>query len=446
MSYKFVEVLTFVLLLSRPWFACCSDVDPSLLESVCTRLAKEGSVTIWSNDEHDAAHLLAAIRIDDVAGAPSKDLEPYILPDALLLEPAVASNGNQQKGGWILRNMTRMKTTDVRSPIPVVLSSLKDQVRPADEKLLEDSIFSGQSLKRFRDCVSKRCGDSTLACCVPLFMELWHLAAKRLQEATTRKMKNEIMRVIVQAWGEPEVLADILETVGCSDHAVEDGVSQYDEFSQCFIHDQEETGLQLGVHVYQRAVAPGGIEWQCSTCTFHDHPLWFASRVVAGSLTHTLAAPTCLAEAGFPTFESLDSNLAESDNGTAVDIVGTKYSLAEQLIAWETKEVTTVRAGQTVLFAPSWAHRVIPPPRDTSKTTVTFVAGFQDDPEIKALNDTKAGQRYKYASPEDLAVMESEMHQCWEKSDLIAGLRSGGDFSEGISKLPCKKRTPSQEL
>eukprot|EP00933_Yihiella_yeosuensis_P011741 TRINITY_DN11935_c0_g1_i1.p1 TRINITY_DN11935_c0_g1~~TRINITY_DN11935_c0_g1_i1.p1 ORF type:complete len:475 (+),score=74.11 TRINITY_DN11935_c0_g1_i1:65-1426(+) len=445
MSYKFVEVLTFVLLLSRPWFACCSDVDPSLLTSVCTDLGKEGSVTIWSEDEREMACQLAAICIDDVAGAPSKDLEPYILPDALVLEPALASNGNRQEGGWILRNMTRMKTTDVRSPIPVVLSSLKDQIRSADEKLLEDSIFSGQSLKRFRDCVSKGCGGSTLKCCAPLFMELWRLAAKRLEEATTRKVRNEIMRVIAQAWGEPEVLVDILETIGCSS-PIEEHMSTYDEFSQCRIPEQleqgqAESGLELVLHVYQRAIAPSGQEWECSTCTFHAHDSWMASRMVAGSVTHTLTSPTCLAEADFPTFDSLDSFLAESDNGTKVDVVGTRYSLPEQPTAWETKEVTTVRAGQTVLISPAWHHRVIPPPRNTSKTSITFLARWRLDPEPKALKDDDiTGQRFQYTMPDDLAVASSDLHRCWELPDLIAELRSGGDFSEGISKLPCKKR------
>eukprot|EP00933_Yihiella_yeosuensis_P007194 TRINITY_DN11211_c2_g1_i1.p1 TRINITY_DN11211_c2_g1~~TRINITY_DN11211_c2_g1_i1.p1 ORF type:complete len:466 (-),score=52.26 TRINITY_DN11211_c2_g1_i1:129-1526(-) len=455
MQYKLFESLTFVLLLNGPLFACCSDPPDwtKLFKEVCTDLGKQGTVPIQGDSELSVAKQLATIQINDAPGEPSKDLEPYILPDALVLEPnLVGDETGQHKSYWILRNMTQVKTTDVKSSIPVVLSYVKDQIRPADEKLLKGSIFSGQTLKRFRDCVSKGGQGSTLSRCGHLIRDMVRLASKRLQKATTREAKNEIMRVMAQAWGEPGVLADILETLGCESVDEEKHISTYDEFTSCVIKGVEEkrmspTGFQIEVHTYQRAIDPENLEWKCGTCTFHAHSEWFASRVVAGSITHTIAGPTCTAEGDAPSFDSLDLGLEKlvHNNGTAIDVVGTKYSVAEQHVAWETKEVATLQTGQTVLFAPTLFHRVIPPPHGTKKAGVTFVVKYLYDPELQALRNesSQAGQKYTVIDPPGFHYPPGRMHTCWEMSDLIAELRSGGDLSEGISKLPRKRKIPS---
>ena len=148
---------------------------------------------------------------------------------------------------------------------------------------------------------------------------------------------------------------------------------------------------------------------------------WFASRMVAGSLTHTLAVPTCahaddsatLADtAALPSFADLDRDIAQvGPNGSRVDVVGSRYWRAGSRGGdppWRTAEVVRLEAGDSYVFAPSWfraprpvissdphavslrpggtdakraraapparADRVIPPAADQTRVPLTLVA------------------------------------------------------------------------
>ena len=178
----------------------------------------------------------------------------------------------------------------------------------------------------------------------------------------------------------------------------------------------------MDVNTYIRNIRPRQQQWRCTTCGIHRHGSWWASRTVVGTVTHTMAGPTCprqseRQDARPPTFDSLDRELAAASSaqmGTLIDRVGSRYYLSNTSAVWETREVLRVRADHSLLFAPNWYHRVVPPPSDASHAAVTFRAAYNHDfqnEDSRQLDSSSTG------------VENSNYHVCHTRWDLILALR-----------------------
>lgn len=142
--------------------------------------------------------------------------------------------------------------------------------------------------------------------------------------------------------------------------------------------------LTINVNVFQRLLPEEGGTWSCRNCDLHRHPVWFASRMVVGSVTHTACRPLCLGEAEqvqVPTFAELDAHLNNAnDTGTHVDVVGSRYRLSDESDAvCETTEVVKIRAGESYLFSPAWLHRTIPATAEAAHVGVSMQVALGGD-------------------------------------------------------------------
>jgi hypothetical protein len=85
-----------------------------------------------------------------------------------------------------------------------------------------------------------------------------------------------------------------------------------------------------------------------------------------------------------------------------------------------------VSAGQSLVFSPTWFHRIIPPPKDATHWPVTFRAAYVD--EIK-LSDTQA------LWPPALSVRHSNNSVCFTRHDLVRALRHPSmEALEGVQR------------
>ena len=271
--------------------------------------------------------------------------------------------------------------------------------------------------------------------CRTLLDERFAELEEQVAATSTRRARNEMLQRVVAEWGEPASVGMLLLLCGC------DVSDSYDEFLSCTIVPSRSSRLLLDVNVYSRSPRLDGGAWRCTTCTFHRHARWWASKVVVGSIVHTLAQPTCprpeerpsAARAALPTFAELDANLSTAPaSGTPIDVVGSRWrAVAPQHTVWTTTEVLPVHAGSIVTFPPNWYHRVVPPAADAPTAAVTLRAQWLADSAFwsgETVLDDEAAHH----------VPTSRGGVCFTRWDLIHALRRPDvDRAHGIPTPPC---------
>ena len=223
--------------------------------------------------------------------------------------------------------------------------------------------------------------------------------------ASTRSRRNAVLREIVLQWGEPAAVATLLYLFGC------DVSESYDEFLSCTV---TLPGITLDVNVYARLQPAHGGDWSCTTCGLHRHTTWWAAASVAGTLVHSLAQPRCAsspADPPPPRLEELDASLAA--NGSAADVMGSVYTVGG--VEWETTDVVNVAAGQSLLFSPSWVHRVVPAAAGATHAAVSLRVTAEADELLTELDEA-------VATPRGMGVSNSNYSVCFTRADLIRAL------------------------
>ena len=261
-------------------------------------------------------------------------------------------------------------------------------------------------------------GDACRALVTNSFAEI----RARVQAATERTARNALLRRAAEEWGEPATVAALLLLFGC------DASHSYDEFTSCSLDpldtpDEIPSTVRLDINFYARALRLDGKDWECTTCTIHRHTRWFASVTVAGTVVHTMAQPTCPRagedlDMAVPTFAHLDANLSHAsfpEKASPIDVTGTRWRLAaDRGAVWETTEVVSVPAGHTVLFSPSWYHRVVPPPADATHAAMTM--------RVEYMGDITFQRGKAVLDDAEIGVTPSAMAVCFTRWDLIHSL------------------------
>jgi len=165
---------------------------------------------------------------------------------------------------------------------------------------------------------------------------------------------------------------------------------------------------------------------------------------VAGEVTYTMARADCPqpGETNLPTFEDLDNNLAYvGPSGTLVDVSGLRYHLGHSDVVWQTEEVIKIQRGQSLLFSPSWYHRVIPQTYDATHTSVTLVVKYRKDAVNVSSNKRRVPSAESFIlKPEEIKANTTKKLACYNVLDVIEALLDPTlDESNGIKILPCEK-------
>jgi len=272
----------------------------------------------------------------------------------------------------------------------------------------------------------------------------------------------EWLRLVSVVWGsQPARLANLLLVFGCI------STDSYDEFFSC---DIRFANIEFNLNIFQRGVSVVKTtatnqddnddgqddlfvmekeeDWQCHTCQIHQHPRWFASYVIAGGSTYTMAQPGCPHpnedETQLPTVQELDRHLATS--GSLIDKVGTRFTMNRTHdIVWETTEVLTLSQGQSLLFSPLWYHRVIPPPPNAAHATMTLVIKYHPEPGI-ARRHTKDRDRplrnIFLLVPKEIDAPNTDKWICISMMDLYLTLSDPTlDVEQGLPIFPCTEDT-----
>lgn len=273
---------------------------------------------------------------------------------------------------------------------------------------------------------------------------------RRLTQARSRDEHNRLARLFVDAWGSPVVTAGLLAVFGY------DPAYSYDDLFRCQLK-LEDSGLSVNINVFQRLHPADGATWSGENCVLHRHPKWFASRMVVGSVTHTVCRPVCLGEAEpVPAFAELDARLEDADeNGTLVDVVGSRYRLSEESgIVCETTEVVRIRAGESYVFSPAWLHRTIPNTAGATHVGVSLQVAANEDIDFGRRNGGCGGEGAPppFRPSGAPVVLEhgvgvagvTELRLCWARWELAAALLSSDlDESRGLPVQPCTVRPRS---
>ncbi len=296
---------------------------------------------------------------------------------------------------------------------------------PPPDEVLACMLQGGLSENASRRDIEAWAESGTATDCRNLVRNAFRAVGERLRNTKTRQARNRLLRAIVEEWGDPASVAALVLLLGC------DPTRSYDEALSCDL--PSETGaVSLDVNVYTRNVRPNGGSpssdgaWACHTCKVHRHQRWFASITTVGSLTHTMAEPTCPRASeslcSVPSFDTLDEGLAANNNnhsaqsslGTVIDRVGSRWRIREGETVWTTTDVVAVEAGESVLFSPNWFHRVIPQQRGAPYAAVTLRAQYHGD-IIFGDDAVLDGSRF--------GVKSSDYHVCYTRWDLVHALR-----------------------
>ena len=128
-----------------------------------------------------------------------------------------------------------------------------------------------------------------------------------------------------------------------------------------------------------------------------------------------------------PTFDQLESKSSSS----LVDKKGSRYHIGHQNIVWETTEVISLQATQSLLFPPSWYHRIIPPKKDndsrgtTTTTAITLVAKYRMDPIVANGSQRRKVNKqstYMVMKPNELVANTTTKHSCYHIIHVIQSM------------------------
>ena len=167
--------------------------------------------------------------------------------------------------------------------------------------------------------------------------------------------------------------------------------------------------------------------------TLFKHKRWFASRVIAGSITYSMFRPDCphsLDENKLPTDQELDENLASVHNGTLLDQLGTRFTkTVDKQAVWETAEVVNLQEGDTLVFSPSWYHRIPPQATDAAYSAMSIVVKYEPLP----LPDGAL-----VVDADGIDDFDSKKAACYKMIDLYRALSNENlDVKKGLPRFPC---------
>ena len=323
-------------------------------------------------------------------------------------------------------SLTRGSSRNTASPRDVLRNtSDPQQVLPAS--LMPEGLRLAECLQQAETGAPHE-SDRVDACRVRILLA-FNTISEMLAATSTRAARNGLLRAVSDVWGAPSTVGTLIWLFGC------DPSNSYDEFLSCSLVLAD---VILDFNVYARLLGPAAKEWNCTTCGIHRHAKWWASRTVAGAIVHTIAQPTCPMAAprasirgAWPRFDELDSSLADAGPaGTRVDVNGSRYLLSSAV--WKTTDVMRVDAGQSLVFSPSWFHRIIPTPRDATHWSMTMRVAYHR--EVKQVDSQ--------LSPVALSTHYSNRSVCFTRRDLVRALlhphlRTFKGVQRGLPAIGC---------
>ena len=137
-----------------------------------------------------------------------------------------------------------------------------------------------------------------------------------------------------------------------------------------------------------------------------------------------------------PTFDQLESS---SKSSSLVDKKGTRYHIRHQNVVWETTEVISLQPTQSLLFPPSWYHRLVPPTDKDDRTSITLVAKYRMDPIVANGSQRQQVKQstYMVMKPKELLANTTTKQSCYHILHVVQAMlqHQPSSTKKGI-KLP----------
>jgi hypothetical protein len=132
-----------------------------------------------------------------------------------------------------------------------------------------------------------------------------------------------------------------------------------------------------------------------------------------------------------PTDSELDKDLASSPNGTSMlDQLGTRFTTTKDKKAvWETAEIIHLQAGDTLVFSPSWYHRIPPQSKDAAYSAMSIVIKHKAEPTYEGAFQVipRGGQSF-----------DTHKAACYKLIDLYRELSNPNlDTKNGLPRFHC---------
>jgi hypothetical protein len=161
--------------------------------------------------------------------------------------------------------------------------------------------------------------------------------------------------------------------------------------------------------------------------------------MVSGTISYTVFRPDCPhpQESNLPTDVELDKDLASSANGTLLDQPGTRFTKSlNRKVVWETAESIHLHAGDTLVFSPSWFHRIPPQSKDATHSGVTLVATHVPKNPNPPRNFNQGG--VFMLDPRGLDDKTTTKAACYKQIDLYRELSDPNlNIQEGLPRFEC---------
>jgi len=154
-------------------------------------------------------------------------------------------------------------------------------------------------------------------------------------------------------------------------------------------------------------------------------------------------------ESTLPSVEELDRTLSTSA-GSPLDQVGTRYTMTSSSssaqhntgVVWETTEVLTIQQGQSLLFSPTWYHRVIPASAQATHSAMTLVVKYKQEPSIMQAKDHGQDRNVYLLKPLEVTAPNTHKWVCYSLVDLFLVLTDPNlDVEQGLPRFPCTEDT-----
>ena len=131
-----------------------------------------------------------------------------------------------------------------------------------------------------------------------------------------------------------------------------------------------------------------------------------------------------------PTDTELDKDLATFPNDSPLDKTGTRFTKTTYKdVIWETTESIHLHAGDTLVFSPSWFHRIPPQSKGSTHSAVTFTAKHKPRPIYEGAFTL---------NPKAIDSFDSEKAACFKMIDLYRELTNPNlNLQKGIPRFPC---------
>jgi hypothetical protein len=158
--------------------------------------------------------------------------------------------------------------------------------------------------------------------------------------------------------------------------------------------------------------------------------------MVTGTISYTVFRPDCPLprEKNMPTDVELDEDLASAQNGTLLDQPRTRFTKnLNTKVVWETTESIHLRAGDTLVFSPSWFHRIPPQSKDATHSGVTLVAKH-----VPRSSRHNSNQGAFMLDPRGLNDKTTTKAACYKLVDLYRELSNPNlNIQRGLPRFEC---------